>query len=234
MNIEKVIRLKDNEEVIAVLRNHMVTRMRQILLALALVAVPFFFMLPLFSLGMPGVIGFGISISAGLIYGWREFFKWYGSAFVVTDLRVIDIDQHGWFSRTVSEVELNRIQDVSFSIKGLSGTIFGYGSVLIQTAGSGANIELSAAPDPKEAHHLITEIMAAHRAGAVAAGDNGATHKVSRLLEDAAQLDGPEARAFLTAIQQAVGKTEEREKPDLSWFGKSEEGGDEEKGQFKH
>ena len=38
--------------------------------------------------------------------------------------------------RTVSKEELDRVQDVTSEIKGLFGTIFNFGDVTIQTAGS--------------------------------------------------------------------------------------------------
>lgn len=240
MQVEKVIRLKDGEEVLAILRNHWITRFWRGVLVLLLVIAPFFFMIPLFGFGIIGSAIFALSIFSGMYLGGREFFLWYWNAFIVTDMRVIDIDQRGWFSRTVSEADLERIQDVSFSVRGIRGAVFGFGSLLIQTAGATANLELSAAADPKEAHHLITEAMAARRGAQVMTDDEGKvvgkrSAKVSQLLDAAAELDGPEARAFLTAIQQAVNKKETREEPDLSWLGKTEEGEEpEDKAHLRH
>ena len=87
-----------------------------------------------------------------------------------------------------------------------SGAIFGFGSLLIQTAGASANLELPDVTSPKDAHHLITTAMVERRGMTAPAIEEGRSRKVSQLLEAAAELNAAEARAFMTAIQQAVSR----------------------------
>jgi len=54
----------------------------------------------------------------------------------VTTERIIDIDQRGFFIRKLSEIDLNRVQDISVKTTGFLGTILDYGDIEIQSAGT--------------------------------------------------------------------------------------------------
>lgn len=230
MNVEKIVKLADDEEVLAIARNHWVTRLGALSLAFVLVALPFFLMVPLISAGKAGLAAFATAILLGVFLGARTSFLLYWNAFVVTTRRVVDIDQRGFFSRTVSEAPFERIQDVTYSVKGLFAALMGYGALTLQTAGSAANLELPHAMDPKVLHHVITTAMAEQRSRRPT--EEGArSGRVTELLEAASELNDAEARAFLVAIQKAVAPKEARpaETKDLSWLAadKSDERSDE-------
>ena len=55
---------------------------------------------------------------------------------IVTDRRIIDSTQHGFFNRKVSELHLSRIQDISVEVTGPIQTFFRFGDLHIQTAGT--------------------------------------------------------------------------------------------------
>ena len=59
----------------------------------------------------------------------------YLDAWILTDKRILDIEQGGFFNRSTSSFLLDHIQDVTVEIRGLFPTIFGYGTLHIQTAG---------------------------------------------------------------------------------------------------
>lgn len=68
-----------------------------------------------------------------LIFGyWLDF---YLDVFIITDKRVVDIEQSGLFGRTVAEQRLHRIQDVTSDSQGIIATALHYGHVYVQTAG---------------------------------------------------------------------------------------------------
>lgn len=201
MNVNKVVTLKEGESVLRVVRRYGLTYVFHLLLALTLICAPFFFMIPLFSLRTWGLAAFLISVLVGLIFAARLYKEWYWNAFVITTRRVIDIDQIGFFKRTVSEAPYERVQDVSFTVEGVLGTMLKYGAIVIQTAGAQVNLELVHVHRPQEVHHLITETAAA-----LQAESNGGirSQKVAHLLDTAADLSDSEARAFLVALQEAV------------------------------
>ncbi len=55
---------------------------------------------------------------------------------IVTNDRILDIVQRGFFYRTVSELNLAKIQDISVRMKGIMQTVFDYGDIEIQSAGT--------------------------------------------------------------------------------------------------
>ncbi|MBI4457964.1 PH domain-containing protein [Candidatus Uhrbacteria bacterium] len=202
MNISTAIHLKDGERVIRVVRHYFLVYVPKFALAFALVAAPIFFLVPLMRLRYAGPAIAAASIGIGAIYALRLMVMWYWNAFVITNQRIMDIDQQGFFERVVSVAPLERIQDVSYAIRGFWGTVFRYGMLGIQTAGTATNLELQHVYDPKEAHHLITELMAGR---AAEVGDGRASHG-AQLIEAAASMNDAEARAFLVTLQDAVRK----------------------------
>ena len=80
-------------------------------------------------------------IIAGLSYIFFEWFNWYRDLFVLTNERLITIDQKSFFHRLVSETTLDTVIDVTYETKGVAQSSFGFGSVIISTSGSLPKIE---------------------------------------------------------------------------------------------
>jgi hypothetical protein len=196
MNVANVIKLKEGETVVRLVRNFWLVYLGQLLFASLLIAAPFFLMIPLFAMGTWGLGIFAVCILAGALLAVRTAILWYCNAFIITSQRVVDIDQRGFFDRTVSEAAFEKIQDVSYRVKGVWSTMLDFGTVVIQTAGTSTNLELNDVRDPKDIHHLITEKMAA-RLGNQAG-------KPSSLVESAAGMSDAEARAFLVELQEKI------------------------------
>ena len=151
--------LKDDEEIIKVVRKYALVFFGPVFLSAIFIIAPFFFLYPLFHWGSWGVLIFFLILIIGILLGLRAFVIYSLNTFIITNQRIIDIDQRGFFDRTVSETTYDKIQDVSFKIKGIAQTLWHYGSIIIQTAGSQANIELHGVKDPEQIQHLITEIQ---------------------------------------------------------------------------
>ncbi len=118
-----------------------------------------------------------------LLFALIEFFDFYFDLHIVTDRRLVDIDQHKLFNRSVAELLLEDIQDSDAITKGILGTFFNFGTVFIQTAGARANFELDQIPFPNEIAAMILDlsdqtqrgisIADRHPEGSVAAIVNG-------------------------------------------------------------
>lgn len=54
---------------------------------------------------------------------------------LITNQRIIDVEQDGFFSRRVSTFRLDRIQDVTIDISGFWNTMFNFGDIIVDTAG---------------------------------------------------------------------------------------------------
>jgi uncharacterized membrane protein YdbT with pleckstrin-like domain len=79
---------------------------------------------------------------------YYAFLDYYLDVWIVTNYRVIGVEQRGLFNRTVAEYKLFRIQDVLAEQKGIFSTVVDYGNVHIQTAGEQEIIELKQIPNP--------------------------------------------------------------------------------------
>lgn len=55
---------------------------------------------------------------------------------IITNKRIISINQNGFFSRTVNELQLSRAQDITSEVRGFFGTILHYGNIYVQSAGT--------------------------------------------------------------------------------------------------
>jgi len=74
-----------------------------------------------------------------LITWLYSFFVWvdyFLDIWIITSARVINVEQKGFFARSTSELDYTHIQDVESEIQGIIQTIFNYGDVYVQTAGS--------------------------------------------------------------------------------------------------
>ncbi len=81
---------------------------------------------------------------------WR-FEDWRNDTFQVTDRYVIDIDRRPFgFGESRKQAQLSEIQNVQADRPGLIATVFRYGSVHIETAGSNANIIFENVVDPNQ------------------------------------------------------------------------------------
>jgi hypothetical protein len=88
---------------------------------------------------------------------WTHY---YLDLWVITDRRIIVIDQLGFFNRKVSNFRLERLQDIKVSIRGLIPTLLNYGTVRAQTASAAeSNFESRFLPDPRELQSLIQTAM---------------------------------------------------------------------------
>lgn len=84
---------------------------------------------------------------------WMLFFHdWldhYLDALIVTSERVVRIEQKGLFNRTVADLTLDRIQDVTVETKGFVQTFLRYGSLHLQSAGERERFVFPDIPDPE-------------------------------------------------------------------------------------
>lgn len=109
-----------------------------------------------------------------LIILWSAAFntvtRYYLNQWIVTNTRIIEIHQYGYFSREVSSVLLVRVQDVSSDIEGLFGTLLGYGRLSVQSAGQEEHFTMDDIADPQGLRDLIMkEIADLHADGLPAA-----------------------------------------------------------------
>ena len=150
MNIHRLIKQKSYERIVYVLRRHPITFFPNILLFVFLLIIPTALVLLVINL-FPDVIGTEVGTAIVtliasafylmiLVVFYTQFTEFYLDMWFVTNDRIIDVEQLGLFARTISEVDLFRIQDVTTDVHGVFPTIFKYGVVSVKTASNNRNI----------------------------------------------------------------------------------------------
>lgn len=93
-----------------------------------------------------------------LLFIYHAWVDYYLDTWIITSERVVAMEQKGLFNRAVSELRLNRIQDVSSEVRGLLPTFFKYGTVHVQTASESDKFIFSEVPHPEIAARRILEL----------------------------------------------------------------------------
>lgn len=123
---------RDDEQLLLVFRRHMIAMRKgfyMLLVPFALSSIPPLIwqtQLELFLLPIAGLV-------LGLILFSYQFVMWYFTVFILTDQRLRQVTQHGFFGSDVVELKLSKIHNISYNIPGISGELFGFGTIVIQT-----------------------------------------------------------------------------------------------------
>lgn len=139
------------EEILMILRAHWITNLPWVFIALLLLFAPlvltFFPLLTSFpaNFRLMFVIVWYLVL---LMYIFERFLSWFFNMAIITDERIIDIDFINLTNKKVSDADLDKIQDVSFTNSGAVGAIFNYGDVLVQTAAEIVEFVFDKVPDP--------------------------------------------------------------------------------------
>ncbi len=100
---------------------------------------------------------------------WLVFFYHFTmytlDVWIVTDRRIIDSTQHGFFNRTISELHTGRVQDVSVHIDGLVQTFFHFGDIQVQTAGTEEKFKFIQVPHPEKIKNEIMRLASSKNPG---------------------------------------------------------------------
>jgi uncharacterized membrane protein YdbT with pleckstrin-like domain len=157
------------EKVILVLRRHpfviLIKLFGYILLALLpLIAHDLFLtVLPSFPVS-PYLLRFLYSLWC--LFIWSSFFyaitMYMLDVWIVTDRRIIDSTQHGFFNRTVSELHLTRVQDISVHTVGVIPTLLHFGDLQVQTAGTEEKFNFLQIPNPLAVKDAIMAVVTDH------------------------------------------------------------------------
>lgn len=123
---------RPDEELLFVFRRHMIAMRKGFYLllgCLVITAIPPLIWQDNLELFLLPVGGFAL----GLLLFFYHYTMWYFTIYVVTNQRIRQITQRGFFGKDVVELRLSKIQNISYNIPGFSGEIFGYGTIVIQT-----------------------------------------------------------------------------------------------------
>lgn len=158
MDITKLIQLKPHEEILETVHETRLTRIPISLLLVVLFALPFFFLFPLFQAGLLGMIIFFVLFFFAIVCISHVYLTWSRTMLIVTDQRVIDIEQKGLFDRVVTEASFDQIAEVSYRMKGILPTLFRFGTIFCGLNGNAADIEFRRVRSPERIQDLINDL----------------------------------------------------------------------------
>lgn len=122
----------DDEEVVLVFRRHPIAMRKgfyALLIPFVIASIP--------TLINPAelvflFIAFG-GLGVGLLLFFYHWIGWYYSIFILTDQRVRQVAQQGLFGKSVIDLDVAKIQNISYNIPGFSGELLNFGTIVIQT-----------------------------------------------------------------------------------------------------
>ncbi|MEK7647345.1 MAG: PH domain-containing protein [Patescibacteria group bacterium] len=100
-----------------------------------------------------------------LLVSFVLWVDYYLDMWIVTNERVISMEQHGLFNREISEFMLSRVQDVTVEIPNFFATILKFGNIIVQTAGEKQFIAKNI-PNVNRAKDAILEYARKNKQGA--------------------------------------------------------------------
>lgn len=157
----------EDEKVLLFLRAHFVTNVPWILKAFGLSLIPLF-LLTIQSFGLINLDFFPSRYQTFIIifyylliwaYMFTNYVTWFYNISLVTDKRIVDIDFSQIVFENVSATKLSQVEDVSYSQIGVIRSVFDYGNVLVQTAGTASEFMFQAVPHPERVIKVINQLI---------------------------------------------------------------------------
>lgn len=162
-----MISLLDNERIILKKRRHW------LVIALELAPIVLLFILPgilllvdSFSPIVNVIISEYINFAVFFLFAWWLFLwmisfvvwtNYYLDVLIITNKRVIDIEQLGLFARDIVEVRMGKIEDIKIEIIGFVSSLLHMGNIYIQTAGESKEVVIKNIPNPNEVREIIAK-----------------------------------------------------------------------------
>lgn len=137
---------RPDERLLFIFRRHLIAMRKGfylLLIPMVITALPILIWQQEFWLFFVFLGGFGV----GLVLFFYRFVLWYFTIYIVSDQRIRQITQKGFFGKDVIEVRLSKIQNISYNVPGFSGEVFKFGTIVIQTIVGDLVIEHVEHPD---------------------------------------------------------------------------------------
>ncbi len=109
-----------------------------------------------FGFSAPTSVALAIAV-IGLLYSiGRPVYLWANNLYLVTNLRIIALEQNGFLDRSLSESYLDDVCQVTANVRGPVAAMFGFGNVLVQTE---AELWLKQVESPYDVKHAIFQAV---------------------------------------------------------------------------
>jgi uncharacterized membrane protein YdbT with pleckstrin-like domain len=92
------------------------------------------------------------------VFGFGVWLDFYLDKMLLTNQRVIEIEQRGLFSREISSLNLESIQDVTIESHGIIQTFFKLGDIHVQTSGAQRQVSMTYLAHTEHAKNIIMDL----------------------------------------------------------------------------
>lgn len=139
-----MIQLHENERIILLLHKHWFVMIRVVLILIMMIAL-----LAAILAALPAItsdfdpdlivaltgLGTALYLVGIVIFAFFSWMDYYLDIWIITEKRIIDVEQRGLFNRQIAEIPMANVQDVTIEVLGIIETVLKFGTIKIQTAG---------------------------------------------------------------------------------------------------
>lgn len=164
----------DDEEIFLLLRAHVITNLPWFVIVVILFLIPTFisqttifdfFLEPLkissASARILSLCWYFLTFAIAL----QNILHWYFNVYILTNKRIVDIDFQQLLYRKISSTELSNVQDITYTKGGIAQSLFDYGDLHIQTAGTLPQFEFLRVPNPGTVQKAIEKAVGEYKNG---------------------------------------------------------------------
>lgn len=164
---------KEYEKIALIVKAHWIEFLRHSILFLILVIIPpgAYYFIDRFEPGLLAtqwlplvfILGGSAWYLFALLLFFTNFTDYFLDVWIVTNERIIAIEQLGLFARDVTQTRLYQVQDVKTQVRGIFQSILGFGDVIIETAGTEGKLLFDNVPNPNIIARRIMELVEGDR-----------------------------------------------------------------------
>ena len=149
---------RDDEKLLFIFRRHVIAMRKGfwlLFIPVVLGSLPVFIWPTTLSVYWIPLVG----LVVGIVLFAYHYLMWYYTIYIVTDQRLRQVTQKGFFGKDVVELGLSKIQSISYNIPGFSGEVLGFGTIVIQTYVG--DLIINKVEHPKEIYNKLQDAVSA-------------------------------------------------------------------------
>lgn len=173
-----MITLYPNEKILMTVHKHWIAFFSKILVVVILLVVPIALIAFFVNAGainnstIPHIRFFTIIyLMIIMLVAFLFWTDYYLDVWIITNERIVDVEQFGLFRRETSEIAIQNVQDITTETPGMLATFLRYGNVKVQTAGEKSFI-IKDVPNIYEIKKVVMEQLTQKNVGAQQMGTN--------------------------------------------------------------
>lgn len=153
-----VLHLEEGERIEGIIRQHYTTLWPRLLLSAFLIVLPFFFLFTLLSTGFIGLVIVVLLVATGIFLALKALIVWDAKLLLLTNRRLIHVDQRGVWSRKVLETPLWHIVSVECDQKGFMDRVCRTATLKVASTAPAPEIQFASLPRFRQLQEKLLEL----------------------------------------------------------------------------